>query len=406
MSWEYLPKGAEKLIPILRNDSITSYRTVKLFNAERREVDRYREHIHQFQDFQFDSLFRGTILSILKSTASKKCLLYACIIAVVQVFANLRPVGQFFILLMYMAQLQGPLNYFGNFYISIQSSLINAERMLELLQKRAMIVDSARATPMTICAGDVRFESVGFAYDERQPVLTGVTFSCKPSTITAIVGESGGGKSTIFQLLFRFYDVDAGKVSIDGHDIRDIVIDSLRRHICVVPQEMQLFNESIMYNLRYARPEATKTEIDEACCAAGIHDKIMELPGGYESKIGDRGFRFIGGEKQRIAIAQAILKGARIVLLDEATAALDTGTEERVQETLRRFAAGRTMLVIAHRLSTIINADQILVLHAGKVVEVGTHEELLTRKGHFYNLWLQHTRGSNPGRHDKASSAS
>ncbi|KAJ5642248.1 ABC transporterintegral membrane type 1 [Penicillium lividum] len=378
-----------------KNDSIVSYPTVKFFNREIHEFGRYRDHVRRFQEFQFHSLLRGTLLSIIQSTTLKTCLLYACMIAVLQVSANLRPVGQFVTLLMYMAQLQGPLSYFGNFYISIQSALINAERMLELLQKRATIVDSAWATPMATCEGNVQFQEVEFAYDTRSPVLNGITFCCKSGTTTAIVGESGAGKSTIFQLLFRFYDANKGNIYVDGHSVRDITINSLRSHIGVVSQETQLFNDSIMYNLKYANPEATDDEVHEACRAAGIHDRIMGLPDGYKSKVGDRGLRLSGGEKQRLAIARVIPKDASIIMLDEATAALDTGTEEHIQKALESFATGRTMLVIAHRLSTVTNADQIVVVHAGKVAEIGTHKELSVRKGRYAEMWKRHIQGGN-----------
>jgi ABC-type multidrug transport system fused ATPase/permease subunit len=222
--------------------------------------------------------------------------------------------------------------------------------------------------------------------------LTGLDFHCEPGTTTAFVGESGGGKSTVFRLLYRFYNTMSGSIQVDGHDVEDLTIDSVRSHIGVVPQDTVLFNESIMYNLKYANPEATDEQVYEACRAASIHDKIMTFPDKYETKVGDRGLRLSGGEKQRVAIARTIIKNPRIIMLDEATAALDTETEQHIQEAFTKLAQGRTMLIIAHRLSTITHADQILVLHKGKVQERGTHEELLDRNGHYAAMWKKQIR--------------
>lgn len=364
-----------------------SYETVKHFNADKQEFDRYRGAASNFLDFQFHSFLRGTLLNTIQNTVLTTCLLIACYIAVYQISADLRPVGQFVTLLMYMAQLQGPLSYFGSFYLSIQSALINTERMLELFKTRPTVFDTSFATPMSECDGEILFQNVDFAYDPRKPVLNGLTFSCEPGTTTALVGESGVGKSTIFQLFFRFFNAQNGKICVDGKDVQDITIDSLRSHISVVSQTTQLFNDSIMYNLRYARPNSEDEDIYNACKAADIHDKIMTFPDGYNTKVGDRGLRLSGGEKQRVAIARAILKNARIVLLDEATAALDSNTEKRIQNSLKTLSCGRTMLVIAHRLSTITTADRILVLERGQVVESGTHHELLQMDGRYASMW-------------------
>lgn len=274
-------------------------------------------------------------------------LLITCFMAAYQVTTGQQKVGRFVTLLTYMSQLQGPLNYLGTFYRAIQSAMINAERMLELFKEKPTVVDGPNVRPLTSCQGEIRFEDVYFSYNGRRPALTGLSFTARPGTKTALVGESGGGKSTIFRLLFRFYDVIAGHILVDGHDVRDISIDSLRRHIGVVPQDTVLFNETLMYNLKYANPKATDEMVYEACRAASIHDRILSFPDGYLTKVGDRGLRLSGGEKQRVAIARTILKDPRIILLDEATAALDSETEQNIQGALEKLSHGRTMLVIA-----------------------------------------------------------
>ncbi|KAJ5629007.1 Vacuolar ABC heavy metal transporter (H.t1.c1) [Penicillium lividum] len=376
----------------VKNDSMVSYETVKYFNAEQYEFDRYRDAVGTFQKAEYHVLFSLTLLNTCQNTVFMMGLLTTCFIAAYQVSTGQRPVSQFVSLLTYMAQLQGPLNFFGTFYRSIQSALINAERMLELFREQPTVVDSPRATPLAMCKGDLRFQNVEFSYDSRKPALNGLTFHCEPGTTTALVGESGGGKSTVFRLLFRFYNAEKGCLRIDGHDVQDVTIDSLRKHIGVVPQDTVLFNETLMYNLKYANQDATDEEVYEACRAASIHDKILAFPDGYATKVGERGLRLSGGEKQRVAIARTILKNPRIILLDEATAALDTDTEEHIQTALSTLSHGRTMLVIAHRLSTITTADRILVLQNGQVAESGTHEELLAMKGRYAGMWRKQIR--------------
>lgn len=319
-------------------------------------------------------------------------LLITCFIAAYQVTTGQRKVGSFVALLTYMAQLQGPLNFFGTFYRSIQSAMINSERLLELFKERPSVIDEPTARSLESCKGDIEFKDVKFAYDPRKPALKGLNFRCAPGTTTALVGESGGGKSTVFRLLFRFYNTNEGSIRIDGHDVKDITIESLRRCIGVVPQDTVLFNETLMYNLKYANPSASDDDVYEACRAASIHDKILSFPDGYESKVGERGLKLSGGEKQRVAIARTVLKDPRIILLDEATAALDSETEQHIQTALDQLSHGRTTLVIAHRLSTITTADQILVLHSGKVAESGTHDELLALKGRYASMWRKQIR--------------
>ena len=313
-----------------------------------------------------------------------------CFLAAFQISIGQRQVGQFVAMLTLMAQLQNPLKAFGTFYRSTQSGLINSERMLELFKEQPTVVDSPSARKLSKCEGLVEFKDVHFAYDSRRPAADGLSFTCRKGTTTALVGESGGGKSTVFRLLFRFYNINDGRIKIDGNNIEDITIQSLRSHIGVVPQEPILFNESLMYNLKYANQDATDQQVYSACQAACIHERILELSDGYATQAGDRGIKLSGGEKQRIAIARAILKNPDIILLDEATAALDTETEQEIQKALQQISVGRTTIVIAHRLSTITQADQILVLHQGKVAERGTHEELLDKNGKYAQMWDRH----------------
>ena len=376
----------------VKNDSMMSYETVKYFNAETYEFNRYREAVVKYQKAEYKVTFSLALMNTIQNLVFMLGLIVACFIAAYQVTTGQRRVGDFVKLLTYMTQLQGPLNFFGTFYRMIQNNMINSERMLELFKEKPTVVDRPDAVELPSCKGEIRYNDVRFSYDTRKPALHGLSFRCKPGTTTALVGESGGGKSTVFRLLFRFYNAQSGNIQIDAHDTERITIDSLRRHIGVVPQDTVLFNESLMYNLKYARQSATDEEVYAACRAASIHEKILGFPDGYETKVGERGLRLSGGEKQRVAIARTIIKDPRIILLDEATAALDTETEEHIQEALHMLAKGRTMLVIAHRLSTITMCDQILVLHEGRVAERGTHSELLALKGRYAGMWKKQVR--------------
>ena len=371
---------------------MVSYETVKYFNAEQYEYDRYRSAVRDFQTAEYKVLLSLNIMNVSQNLVFTLGLLITCFLAAYQVTTGQQKVGRFVALLFYMAQLQSPLNFFGTFYRSIQSAMINSERMLELFKEQPTVVDEPQARDLPSCRGEISFNDVQFAYDPRKPALDGLTFRCAPGTTTALVGESGGGKSTVFRLLFRFYNVGDGSIKIDSHDVKDITIDSLRRHIGVVPQDTVLFNETLMYNLKYANPAATDEQVYEACRAASIHEKILGFPDGYDARVGERGLKLSGGEKQRVAIARTILKDPRIILLDEATAALDGETEQHIQTGLDKLSQGRTTLVIAHRLSTIASADQILVLHSGKVVETGTHEDLLNLKGKYASMWRKQIR--------------
>jgi ABC-type transport system involved in Fe-S cluster assembly fused permease/ATPase subunit len=381
--------NADRHQAAVKNDSMVSYETVKYFNAEPYEFDRYRGAVMEYQKAEYLVQISLQLMNLSQNLLFMGGVMIVCFIAAYQVTQDQMKVGKFFTLITYMAQLQAPLNFFGTFYRVIQNSMISSERLLELFKEQPTVVDRPGVKELVSCEGDIRFRNVKFAYDQRKNALQGLDFHCEPGTTTAFVGESGGGKSTVFRLLFRFYNILSGSIQVDGQDVRDLTIDSVRRHIGVVPQDTVLFNETLIYNLRYAKPDATDQEVYDACRAASIHDKILSFPDGYQTKVGERGLRLSGGEKQRVAIARTILKGPRIIMLDEATAALDTETEQHIQDALETLGKGRTMLVIAHRLSTIMRADQILVLHEGRVVERGTHEVLRAKKGKYENMWLK-----------------
>jgi ABC-type transport system involved in Fe-S cluster assembly fused permease/ATPase subunit len=370
-----------------RKNSTVLYEVVKLFNAERHEVNHIRKAVEDHQKADYKVMLSQIITNTTQDLIFLLGLIVICFIAAYQVVAGKQDVGKFVTLITYMSQLQNSLSFFGTFYRKITTAIIKSERMLELLKEQPTVVDTENARPLSLCQGSVCFNNVSFAYKDNRRILKSLNFRCEPGTITAFVGESGGGKSTVFRLLYRFYNIMSGNIQVDGHDVEDLTIDSVRSHIGVVPQDSSLFNETLMYNLKYANPDATDEQVYEACRAASIHDKIMTFPEKYQTKVGDRGLCLSGGEKQRVAIARTILKNPRIIMLDEATSALDAETEQHIQEALTKLAKGRTMLVIAHRLSTIRHADQILVLHEGKVQEQGTHNELLVRDGSYATMW-------------------
>ena len=384
---------ADREMEAVKNDSLHSWDTVKYFNAEGYEFTRYRSSIIVMQKFEYWVQVTLSYMNTVQGALFMMALLSACFIEAYQVAHGYRTVGKFVILITYMAQLQAPLNFFGTFYRTIQNNLINAERMLELFKEQPIVTDSEEAEEMIDCSGDLVFDSVSFSYDGRRDALSNLSFHCPSGTTTALVGESGGGKSTVLRLLFRYYNPSSGSILVDGKSVQDMTIDSLRSFIGVVPQDCNMFNESIMYNLKYANQSATENQIFQACKDASIHDRILDFPDGYDTKVGERGVRLSGGERQRVAIARTLLKNPKITLLDEATAALDTETEEKIQQSFSSLAEGRTMLIIAHRLSTIVNADQILVLSNGTVVESGTHDELISKKGGKYaSMWRKQSR--------------
>ncbi|KAH9906250.1 hypothetical protein F4778DRAFT_725128 [Xylariomycetidae sp. FL2044] len=379
--------NADREEEAVKNDSIISYETVKYFNAEDFEFNRYRQAINNFQTAEAKVTWSISLMNIFQSVTFMIGMLVAMMLGAYQVTQGQRKVGDFVTLMTYLGQLQGPLNFFGTFYRTVQQAMISGERLLELFKQRPSVVDRPGAAKVESCEGHVEFSKVKFAYDKRKPALRNLTFTCEPGTTTALVGESGGGKSTMFRLMYRYFNPQLGSIRVDGRDVKDISIDSLRRFIGVVPQDTILFNDTLMYNLKYANQEASDDDVIAACQAASIHDRIMTFPDGYHTKVGERGLRLSGGEKQRVAIARTLLKNPKIIMLDEATSALDTHTEQQIQSRLSTIGRGRTMLIIAHRLSTITHADQILVLNQGTIIERGTHEKLLQLNGRYASMW-------------------
>ncbi|MBX6425238.1 MAG: ABC transporter ATP-binding protein/permease [Variibacter sp.] len=368
-------------------DSLLNYETVKYFGAEEREARRYDRSMERYERASVKSYTSLAILNAGQAVIFTAGLTAAMVMVVYGIRAGTQTVGDFVMINAMMIQLYQPLNLMGMLYREIKQAVIDIEAMFGILAREPDITDRPGARPLRVTAGTVRFENVRFAYEPERPILKGVSFEVPAGKTIAIVGPSGAGKSTISRLLFRFYEVTGGRILIDGQDIRDVTQASLRAAIGIVPQDTVLFNDTIRYNIRYGRWEASDAEVEEAARLAQIDGFIRAAPKGYETEVGERGLKLSGGEKQRVAIARTILKGPPILVLDEATSALDSYTEKEIQNALERVSRNRTTLVIAHRLSTVVAADEIIVLDAGEIVERGTHQELLARGGVYAGMW-------------------
>jgi len=368
-------------------DSILNYETVKYFSAEERETKRYDRAIARYEDASVRAYTSLAVLNAGQAVIFTLGLAGAMALCAFGIERGANTVGDFVMINAMMIQLYTPLNFMGMVYREIRQALIDIENMFALLSRKPEIEDRPGARPLQVRAGTIRFEDVSFAYEPARQILKGLSFEVAAGSTVAIVGPSGAGKSTISRLLFRFYDVTDGRILIDGQDIRDVTQGSLRAAIGMVPQDTVLFNDTIRYNIRYGRFDASDAEIEAAARQAQIDGFIRLAPKGYDTEVGERGLKLSGGEKQRVAIARTILKSPPILLLDEATSALDSHTEKDIQDELDRVAENRTTLVIAHRLSTIVGADEILVLDHGVIVERGTHRELLAHGGLYAGMW-------------------
>lgn len=368
-------------------DSLLNFETVKYFNAEEREAIRYDASMEGYEKMAVKTWVSLAWLNFGQTVIISIGLVIVMIMAAIGVANGQMTVGQFVAVNAYMIQLTMPLNFLGTVYREIRQSLVDMRAMFQLLDQPPEVVDRPEAPDLKVASGEVRFRDVRFAYEADRPILKGVDFTVPGGKTLAIVGPSGSGKSTLSRLLFRFYDVQQGGVLIDGQDVRHVAQTSLRAAIGVVPQDTVLFNDTIRYNIAYGRFGASHEEIEEAARSAQIHDFIKDLPDGYDTMVGERGLKLSGGEKQRVAIARTILKNPGILILDEATSALDTGTEQEIQESLKRLGAERTVLMIAHRLSTVVDADEIIVLRSGEIVERGGHAELMAKGGEYAAMW-------------------
>ncbi len=368
-------------------DSLLNFETVKYFGAEGREAARYDSAMALYAQAAMKTNYSLAFLNFGQSLIITSGLVAVMIMAAVGVENGALTVGDFVMVNAYMIQITMPLNFLGTVYREIRQALIDMAEMFELLGQPAEVVDKPDAKTLQVTGGEITFDDVAFGYDHERGILKGVSFNVEPGKTVAIVGSSGAGKSTIGRLLFRFYDVTGGAIRIDGQDLRDVTQESLHAQIGVVPQDTVLFNDTILYNIAYGRDGATREEIEAVARAAQIHDFILSLPHGYDTTVGERGLKLSGGEKQRVGIARTLLKNPPILLLDEATSALDTDTEREIQGQLKAMGQGRSVITIAHRLSTIADADRIVVLEAGKVVESGSHETLLARDGRYAQLW-------------------
>ncbi|MEP3637033.1 MAG: ABC transporter ATP-binding protein/permease [Paracoccaceae bacterium] len=370
-------------------DSLLNYETVKYFGAEEREANRYDGAMAGYEKAALKTSYSLGMLNFGQSFLITCGLVGVMVLAALGVQNGTLTVGDFVLVNAYMIQVTMPLNFLGTVYREIRQSLVDMGEMFDLLEQPADVTDAPDAKELKVDGGRIELDQVEFGYDPTRAILKGVSISAEPGQTIAIVGSTGSGKSTIGRLLFRFYDVGAGALRIDGQDVRSVTQTSLHSAIGVVPQDTVLFNDTIRYNIGYGRAEATQADIEAAAKAAQIHDFIQSLPEGYDTAVGERGLKLSGGEKQRVGIARTLLKDPPILLLDEATSALDTETEQDIKEALRDAGRGRTVITIAHRLSTVAEADQIVVLEAGVVVERGSHDQLLANPGRYAQLWLR-----------------
>jgi ABC-type transport system involved in Fe-S cluster assembly fused permease/ATPase subunit len=370
-------------------DSLLNYETVKYFNAEGREAARYDKSMERYEKLSVKTYTSLAVLNAGQAVIFTLGLTAVMVMCVAGIRNGTNTVGDFVLINAMMIQLYQPLNFMGMFYREVKQAVIDIEKMFEVLAHNPEIEDRPGALPLVVTEGHVRFDDVWFAYDPVRPILRGVSFDVPPGRTVAIVGPSGAGKSTISRLIFRFYEPQAGSISIDGQNIAEVTQDSLRKQIGMVPQDTVLFNDSIGYNIRYGRWEAREDDVKDAARMAQIDNFLGVVPGGYNAQVGERGLKLSGGEKQRVAIARTMLKAPPILVLDEATSALDTFTEREIQASLDRISKGRTTIVIAHRLSTVVDADEILVLDKGTIVERGNHHSLLEQGGVYAALWTR-----------------
>ncbi|KEP70783.1 ABC transporter ATP-binding protein/permease [Thioclava sp. BHET1] len=368
-------------------DSLLNFETVKYFGAEQREAARYDKSMQSYEEMAVKTGQSLALLNAGQTLIISVGLICVMVMAAIEVQAGTLTVGDFVMVQAYMIQITMPLGFLGTVYREIRQALVDMGEMFDLLQQPAEITDKPGADVLNVQGGTIAFDDISFHYDATRPILKGVSLTVPAGHTVALVGPSGSGKSTIGRLMFRFYDVTGGSIRIDGQDLRDVTQKSLHDAIGVVPQDTVLFNDTIRYNIAYGRGNATEDEIIAAAKGAKIHDFIMDLPEGYDTAVGERGLKLSGGEKQRVGIARTMLKNPPILLLDEATSALDTQTERDIQTSLKAIAQGRTVITIAHRLSTIVDADLIVVLEQGEVIEQGHHEDLLARRGRYAAMW-------------------
>jgi ATP-binding cassette subfamily B protein len=368
-------------------DSLINYETVKYFSNEKYEVERYDEQMIKWEVSAVQNQTSLAALNAGQSAIIAVGVTLLMLLAADEVVKGHMTLGDLVLVNVYMLQLYMPLHFLGFVYREIKNALADMERMFRLLNEHREVEDSLNAQPLKLQSGQVEFKNVMFSYDPERKILSDVSFEIPSGNTIAVVGASGAGKSTLSRLLFRFYDVGSGSISIDGQDIREVTQASLRASIGIVPQDTVLFNDTIYYNIAYGRPDANREEVLQAAQSAHIHSFIESLPQGYSTMVGERGLKLSGGEKQRVAIARAILKNPAILIFDEATSALDSKSEKAIQDELRNVARNRTTLVIAHRLSTIVDAHQILVMDKGRIIERGAHRELLGQQGVYAQMW-------------------